>query len=76
MGNGLCLCLLHDRAFEIGFFTLDEQFQVYVNPRERDSDSPVLRELIAHHGEQIALAQVTPLDDALKEHWIRVDIEP
>lgn len=76
MGNGLCLCLQHDKAFELGLFTLDEQYRVFVNPRERDSDSPVVRELIAHEGEEIHLAEVRPLDDALLEHWIRVDIEP
>jgi len=76
MGNGLCLCLRHDRAFELGLFTVDERFRVFVNPRERDSDSPVVRELVAHHGEQITLTDVIPLDDALLEHWIRVGIEP
>lgn len=76
MGNGLCLCLLHDKAFEMGLFTLDEQFRVFVNPRERQSDSAVVKELFAHHGEQIMLSDVEPLDDALLEHWIRVGIEP
>ena len=75
-GNGLCFCLQHDKAFEIGLFTLDENYNVYVNPRERDSDSPVVRDLIAHHGEQITLSDFKPLDEALLEHWIRVDIEP
>lgn len=76
MGNGLCFCLVHDKAFEIGLFTLSEQFRVFVNPRERSSDSAVVQELLAHHGEQITLAGIPPLDDALLEHWIRVDIEP
>ena len=76
MGNGLCLCLQHDKAFEIGLFTLDEQFRVYINRRERNSVSPVVQELVAHEGEQISLSDVRPLDDALLEHWIRVDIEP
>ena len=76
MGNGLCLCLRHDKAFELGLFTLDEQCRVFVNPRERDANSPVVDELVAHHGEQIRLADVRPLDDALLEHWIRVNIEP
>ncbi len=76
LGNGLCLCLVHDKAFELGLFTLDEQFRVFVNPRERRSQSPIARNLLAHHGQLISLAKIAPLEDALLEHWIRVDIEP
>lgn len=76
LGNGLCFCLLHDKAFEIGLFTLDEKFKVFVNPKEQKATSDVVRELLAHNGEQISLSKIRPLDDALLEHWIRVDIEP
>lgn len=76
MGNGLCLCLVHDKAFELGLFTLDDQFCVFVNPREKNSNSLVVRELLENHGQPITRAEITPLDDALLEHWIRVDIEP
>lgn len=27
-GNGLCFCLMHDKAFENGFFTLDKNYKV------------------------------------------------
>ena len=76
LGNGLCFCVFHDKAFEIGVFTLDEKFKVFINPKERNTDSPVVQELISFHGKQISLAEIAPLDDALIEHWIRVDIEP
>jgi hypothetical protein len=76
LGNGLCLCLMHDRAFEIGLFTLDENYRVYLNPREISSDSPVVNELRNHAGEQIRLAKIVPLDDAILEHWIRIDVSP
>ena len=76
MGNGLCFCLVHDKAFETGMFTLDENFRVFVNPREIQSDSVVVQELISKHGKQIVLSRVKPLLDALLEHWIRVGIEP
>jgi predicted restriction endonuclease len=33
-GNGLCFCLMHDRAFELGLFTLDGRRNVFLNPRE------------------------------------------
>jgi putative restriction endonuclease len=76
MGNGLCLCLMHDKAFETGIFTLDEYYKVFVNPKERTSDSQFVRDLIVRHGEQIRVSEVKPLEDALLEHWIRVGIEP
>lgn len=75
LGNGLCFCLVHDKAFEIGLFTLDAEFRVFVNPKEQCSSSQIVRELVSHHGEQISLADIVPLDDALLEHWLRVDIE-
>jgi hypothetical protein len=76
LGNGLCFCLSHDKAFELGLFTLDEQFRVFVNPREGRTSSPITRNLLALHGHQISLAEIVPLEDALLAHWIRVDIEP
>ena len=36
----------------------------------------IVHELISQHGQQISLAEIVPLDDALLEHWVRVDIEP
>lgn len=30
--NGLCLCALHDRAFDNGFFTVSEQYTVVASP--------------------------------------------
>jgi len=76
LGNGLCFCLVHDKAFELGLFTLDEQFRVFVNPREERSRSPITHNLLAHHGHQISLGQIVPMEDALLAHWLRVDIEP
>ena len=32
LSNGLCLCLMHDHAFERGLFTVDMQHRVWVNP--------------------------------------------
>jgi putative restriction endonuclease len=76
LGNGLCFCLLHDKAFEIGLFTLDEEFRIFVNPNEKRTKSPIVANLMSRQGQQISLANVKPLDDALLEHWIRVDIQP
>jgi predicted restriction endonuclease len=67
---------MHDKAFEMGLFTLDQQCRIFVNPKEAHSISHVVQTISAHHGEQIRLSDVKPLDDALLEHWIRVGVEP
>jgi len=76
LGNGLCFCLMHDKAFERGLFTLDKQFQVFVNPAERGTETSFLQELVPAHGKTIRLADIEPLLEALHEHWHRVDIDP
>ena len=76
LGNGLCLCLIHDKAFEFGIFTLDENFRVYVNPKEPLIGASFARELFKYHGHQISLSSIRPLSDALLEHWVRVGIDP
>jgi len=69
LGNGLCFCVMHDKAFELGLFTLDERYQVYANPRENPEASSVTQEIYKAQGVQISLASVHPLEDALMEHW-------
>jgi putative restriction endonuclease len=75
-GNGLCLCLTHDKAFELGLFTLDEKYRIFVNPKEITSSSEISRQLIGASGKSIYLPKIPPLDDALIEHWIRTDLSP
>lgn len=76
LGNALCLCLMHDKAFELGLFTLDEQFRIFVNPKELAHQSLLVLKLHSHQGELIKLSNIPPLGDALLEHWIRVSITP
>ncbi len=37
--NGLCLCALHDRAFDRGLITVDETFALRVGPELRDAQA-------------------------------------
>ena len=76
LGNGLCLCLMHDKAFEIGLYTLDEHSAIFINPRDAETSSTVLRGLLANQGQKILITRIPVLTDALLEHWIRVDIDP
>lgn len=73
--NGLCFCVLHDKAFEVGLFTLDDQLQVFVNTREQSAASGYLQDLFSHHGEKIKTADMPPLINALREHRRRYNID-
>lgn len=75
LGNGLCLCLMHDKAFELGLFTLNLDFEVYVNRKERTGTSLFLNELLSFEGKKIRLSSTPPLAAALLEHQKRVGID-
>jgi putative restriction endonuclease len=76
LGNGLCLCLVHDKAFELGLFTLDKGHRIFVNPKEGPGSSPLVDELRAAQGKPMEMASVVPLIEALEEHWRRVKLSP
>lgn len=74
LGNGLCLCSFHDKAFELGIFTIDMNYRIHINPKE--IESAVVKRLIDFRGIRINLAGIDPLVDALQEHWERCDLRP
>ena len=76
LGNGLCLCIAHDKAFELGVFTLDVEYRVYVAPGERSAQSEFVASVIRNAGCQIRIGQSKPLEIALREHWNRVNLRP
>lgn len=68
--NGLCLCSFHDRAFELGGFTLDKNRRVKVSNR---SENKWLREkILSAEGLSIRKSKsITPSLQALRHHWKR-----
>ncbi|MDX8458191.1 HNH endonuclease [Mesorhizobium humile] len=74
IGNGLCLCLTHDRAFELGLYTLDAEFRIHVNPAAKRS--AVVETIAQSNGEPMRLASTLPLQEALLEHWVRIGADP
>jgi hypothetical protein len=64
--NGLCLCLHHDKAFEVGAFTLDHLYKVV--PRE-GVKSPWVASLLMGHEGSLRDCQIPPSLDALAHHW-------
>ena len=71
ISNGLCFCLMHDRAFEQGLFTVDDFRRVRVLGRSYES-SWAKSELLPYDGEPIKLSLIGPSDEALLHHWMRV----
>lgn len=73
--NGLCFCLMHDRAFEDGYFTLDEAFCVV--PLDLHSDRKVYQTAIKPYcGHTISQSNISPSIASLQEHWKRHGHQP
>jgi hypothetical protein len=66
--NGLCLCLMHDRAFERGYLMLDEGLHIRMNPHLSPT-SPLGQRLKALDGQRIRTPGTHPPDaNLLKRH--------
>ena len=56
--NGLCLSSLHDRTFDQGFWTLNEQAEIVISDALKSSESNFLQEqFMAYEGKTLALAK-------------------
>lgn len=56
--NGLALSALHDKAFDVGLITVDEDYRVIVSSQNSDAKDPFFTSAIASfHGKPIALPE-------------------
>lgn len=71
-GNGLCFCPIHDKAFEKGFFTINESYKV-VLIEDKIVHRPWLDHLL-RNGENLEIKHrsINPLLEAIYEHWQRI----
>ena len=76
ISNGLCLCLMHDQAFERGLFTVDHELQVWVDPDKAYLSSWSKAHLLPHHKSKIRLGDVLLSKETLQEHWKRTGCYP
>jgi predicted restriction endonuclease/predicted RNase H-like HicB family nuclease len=78
LSNGLCLCLMHDKAFEAGFFTLTEDFRVAVNKNNQTAMTSkwCKKNLIPYDGDSISFGSLKPSVEALRHHWARIGFTP
>ena len=74
VANGVCFCLMHDKAFEIGLFTLSPNHAIRVNRVK--ATRGWARALSIGDGQRIALGPITPAREALECHWRRIGFDP
>lgn len=72
--NGLCLCLFHDRAFEMGFFTLTKEHKVLCNKAKCKSKEWLANLLLPYEGREIVKGEMMPASEAIEAHWERIQI--
>lgn len=72
VSNGLCLCVLHDKAFENGYFALDDEYCVMPSQKSEIQNSKIFKEYILPcGGKKINCSKILPDKDSLKEHRCR-----
>lgn len=72
--NGLCLCVLHDRAFEIGAFTFDQNLRVKIHKCDSNEEW-VSQFLNPGARKRIKASKIVPSHEVLAHHWKRHDLD-
>lgn len=72
ISNGLCLCLMHDKAFEEGLFTIDDELKIRINSHKLPNSTWCADNLKNEDGKVINKGKIPPSYDALKEHRKRI----
>jgi hypothetical protein len=68
VANGLCLCGLHDKAFESGFFTLTDDLLVKIDVRKAKLSKWVVSQLQKADGLPIKTGRICPCAVAVAKH--------
>jgi putative restriction endonuclease len=76
LSNGLCLCLMHDQAFERGLFTIDLECRVWVNSAKAHHSPWATSYLLPFHAQPICVGKIAPSHEALLRHWERTRCYP
>lgn len=74
--NGLCLCLFHDKAFEIGLFTLDDNLSVSIDIKRLSYYHSPINQIIESNGQAIKDSKIPINTKYLRHHWARIGYRP
>ena len=67
--NGLCLNVLHDKAFDLGLITVDEDYRIRISPVLRADERFLSANFGAYAGDQISLPELhRPSQEFLAHH--------
>jgi putative restriction endonuclease len=75
ISNGLCLCLMHDKAFEIGLFTLNKNYEIVLNPNKAAGNKWAETHIRPYVGKRIILGSELPAINSITRHWKRVEYQ-
>jgi hypothetical protein len=63
---------MHDKAFEKGYFTLNEQYQIVIVNSEINNRQWLRNILVSGANLEIKPREIDPLIEALHDHWQRI----
>lgn len=76
ISNGLCFCLMHDKAFEAGLFTLNQALEIVPNVKRLRGVVWARKHITPKAGERIRSSEILPSAEILSLHWERIDFYP
>ncbi len=68
LSNGLCLCLFHDKAFEYGYFVLNDEIQIEAGKNFREDGSVFAVTLKKQFGEKLRYKGPEDAINFVREH--------
>ena len=72
VSNGLCFCVLHDKAFENGYFSLDDELRIIISHKIEIQTSNVFIEYIKpFEHKKIDSAEIPVDEESVREHRFR-----
>lgn len=72
ISNGLCLCCIHDRAFELGYFSIDDEYKIVLSKNNNIYNNYFLKKYIKPFERmRIVLGRIQPDIESLKVHRFR-----
>ena len=67
---------MHDKAFELGYFTIDQNLEVAVNRAKAATSEWIMKNVVPYEKQGIKLGEIKPSKEAIQLHWERIGFKP